>query len=81
MAKDYEFEILYRLGKVNMVADALSLKSTGSSGRDMCMRISIDSPLLDLIRVDKKKELRRINGKSRGSWVRLIGFSPIVRDC
>ena len=41
MVKDYDCEILYDLGKVNVAADAL---------RGMCIRIAIDSLLLDLIR-------------------------------
>ena len=48
--KDYDYEILYHPGKVNMVADALSCKSAGSSTPVTCMRISVDSPLVSLIR-------------------------------
>ena len=50
VVKDYDCEILYHPGKVNVVADSLSHKSAGSLVGDMCMRISIGSPLLDLIR-------------------------------
>ena len=48
VVKDYDCEILYHLGKANMVADALSRKSAGSSVESICMRIVIDSLLLEL---------------------------------
>ena len=40
---DYDCEIIYHLGKVNVVVDALSRKSAGSSVQVTCMRISVDS--------------------------------------
>ena len=50
VVKDYDCEILYHPGKANVVTDALSRKSTGSSIREMYMRIYIHSLLLGLIR-------------------------------
>ena len=50
VVKDYDCEILYHPGKANMVADALSRKSDRSSVGEMCMKISVDSPLLCLVR-------------------------------
>ena len=50
LVKDYDCEILYHLGKANVVTDALSRKSVGSSVGVSCMKISVDSPLLGLIR-------------------------------
>ena len=55
MVEDYDYEILYHPGKENVVSDALSLKSAGSLARDMYMRISIGSALLDLIRRAQSK--------------------------
>ena len=52
VVKDYNCEILYHLGKANVVVDALSCKLTSSSVGSLGMRISIDSQLLDLIRED-----------------------------
>ncbi|KAL7601481.1 hypothetical protein Lser_V15G23980 [Lactuca serriola] len=48
--KDYDSEIIYHLGKENVVVDALIRKLAGSSDWASCMRISVDSPLLELIR-------------------------------
>ena len=66
MAKDYDCEILYYPGKVNVVTGALSHMSASSLVRSLCMRISIDSPLLNLIREAKvegvKKEARANQG-------------------
>lgn len=50
VVKDYHCNIFFRPHKVNVVVDALSCKSDGSSVGDICMRIFIDSPLLGFIR-------------------------------
>ena len=48
--KDSDCEILYHLGKANMVADALSCKVAGFPIRNKCLRITVISPLLDMIK-------------------------------
>ena len=63
VAKDYECEILYHPGKENVVADALSRKSVGSSYGVSCMRISVDSSLLRLIREARVEGVREENWK------------------
>ena len=63
MFKDYDYGILYHPGKANVVADALNRKSARPSAGDMCMRISIDSPLLDLISEAQAKGVRKENWK------------------
>ncbi|KAI3691539.1 hypothetical protein L2E82_49904 [Cichorium intybus] len=48
--KDYDCEIHYHPGKANVVADALSRKASGAPLRGVCLRITIVTPLLELIR-------------------------------
>ena len=61
MVKDYDYEILYHPVKENVVADALSLKSTGPSVEVACIRISVDSPLEGLIREAQTEGVREEN--------------------
>ena len=58
---DYDCKILYHPGKANVDADALSRKSGGSSAGDMCMRISIDSLILYLIRGEQIEGVKNEN--------------------
>ena len=48
VVKDYDCEILYHLGKANVVADALSRKA--ASIRDIYLRMTVVTPLLEQIR-------------------------------
>ena len=50
MVKDYDCEILYHPGKANVVADALSRKAVAASIRDICLRMTVITPLLEQIR-------------------------------
>lgn len=50
VVNDYDCNILYHPGKENVVSDALSPKLARSSDRGKCMRISVDSLRLRLIR-------------------------------
>ena len=59
MLKDYDCEILYHLGKANVVADALSRKKVGSPIRDICMRMTVTSPLLDMIKDAQVEEVKK----------------------
>jgi len=58
VVKDYDCEILHHPGKSNVVADALSRKSTGSSTSAICMRIFVDSPIVGLIREAQAEGMR-----------------------
>ena len=59
--KDYDCEILYHPGKANEFVDALSHKSAGSSTPASCMRISVDSPHVSLIRDAQVEGMRPEN--------------------
>ncbi|XP_052620984.1 uncharacterized protein LOC111890008 [Lactuca sativa] len=50
VVNDYNCDILYHSAKANVVVDALSCKSAGSSTPTTCIRISVDSPLVSLIK-------------------------------
>ena len=50
MVKDYDCEILYHPGKANVVADALSRRAESAPIRDICMRLTVMTPILDTIR-------------------------------
>ena len=63
MLKDYDYEILYHPGKANVVADALSRKATGWSIRVICMRVTVSSPFIDMIREAQVEEVKKENWK------------------
>ena len=50
VVKDYDFEIMYHLGKANVVTDALSRKAANTPIRDQCLWMIIVLSLLDLIK-------------------------------
>lgn len=53
VAKDYQHEILYHLGKANIVANALSHKEVRAPIRDIYLRTTITSLILDFIREEE----------------------------
>ena len=63
MVKDYDCKILYHPGKENVIVDALSHMLASSSVRSLCIRISINSPLLYLIREAQAKGVKKHNWK------------------
>ena len=50
VVKDYDCEILYHLEKANVVGDALIWKVVTTPIRDMCLRMTMVTPLLEQIR-------------------------------
>ena len=61
VVKDYDCEILYHPSKANVVADALIRKPAGYFVMVTCMRISMDSPLVGLIREAQTEGVRAEN--------------------
>ena len=64
--KDYDCEILYHPGKDNVVADALSRKPTISPPLEMCLRMTVVSPLIEMIRSAQEEGLKEENYKGGG---------------
>ena len=77
MVKDYDCEILYHPGKANVVVDALSRKAESAPIRDICMRMTVMTPVLDIIREARVEAVRPENRKRE----RVIGqVSEFVTD-
>ena len=84
MLKDYHCEILYHPGKANVVADALSRKATHPPAIATCLRLTVVTPLIEMIRKAqiegrKKKNhkgerlrgyYKKLRQDSRGLWTR-----------
>ena len=50
VVKDYDCEILYHPGKANVVADALSRRAESAPIRDVYLRLTVMTLVLDTIR-------------------------------
>ena len=74
MVKDYDCDIRYHLEKANIVADALSRKMTSAPIRDLCLRMIITSPLLDLIKDVKFMGLKEGKWKKQKTMVQIPSF-------
>ena len=68
MPTDYDCDILYHLGKANMVADALRRKTAGSPIGNICTRMTVIPPLLDMIKEAQVKRLKKENWKIEKIW-------------
>ena len=77
MVKDYDCEILYHPRKANVVADDLSRKTASASIRDVCLRMTVISPLLDMIKEAQVEGLKRENRKIERIQGKIMLF---VRD-
>ena len=77
MVKDYDCEILYHPRKANVVADTLSRKTASVLTKDVCLRITVISPLLDMIKEAQVEGLKKENWKTERIWGQIPLF---VRD-
>ena len=48
--KDYNYEILYQLGKAIVVVDALRRRAVSAPIQDVYMRMVVMTPVLDIIK-------------------------------
>ena len=69
VVKDYDCEILYHLRKANAVADALNRKAVASPIRDICLRMTVITPLLERIREAQVKGMK----EERQKYEHIIG--------
>ena len=67
VVKDYDCEILYHPGKANVMADALSHKAAPI--RDICLRMTVVTPLLERIREAQQEVMKEEHRKSE----RIVG--------
>ena len=59
MVKDYDCDILYYPGKANVVVDALSCKAASTPIRDICLRMTVTSSLVDMIKGERVEGLKK----------------------
>ena len=78
MVKDYDCEILYHPGKANVVVDALSHKTVSAPIRDVCLRKTMISPLLDITKEARVEGLKGTTGRSSGFGGKLRFLFEIV---
>ncbi|XP_052621421.1 uncharacterized protein LOC128127106 [Lactuca sativa] len=63
--KDYDREILYHPWKANMVADAFICKAAATLIRNVCMRMTVITPLLEQIREAHIEDMKEKHRKSK----------------
>ncbi|KAJ9552642.1 hypothetical protein OSB04_016687 [Centaurea solstitialis] len=64
VVKDYDCEILYHPVKANVVADALSRNPIDQPIRGLCLRMTVMTPLLELIGKAQEEAVLDVNAKS-----------------
>ena len=79
MVKDYDCEILYHLGKANVLADVLSCKVVTVPIRDVCLRMTVINPLLEQIRVAQVDPMKVEDQKSESIMGQVASFDYDIR--
>lgn len=49
IVKDFDGEVIYYSGKANAIIDALSLKLAREQLQELCLRITVFTPLFELL--------------------------------
>ena len=74
VVKDYDSEILYHLGKTNVVANALSRRVVSTLIQNLCFRVTVVTPVLEMIRVAQSEAIKEENWKSEQAVCQLSAF-------
>ena len=56
--KDYDCEIFYHLGKANVVANALSWRVVSAPIQDVCLRMAVMTPVLEIIKEAQSEAIK-----------------------
>ena len=64
VVKDYDCENLYHLGKANVIADTMSRRAVSAPIRDMYMRMTMMTPVVDTMLEAQVVAVRPENHKS-----------------
>ena len=80
--KDCDYEILYRPGKANVVAEAVSQNTASTPTQNLCLALTIVSLLLDIIKGDQADAFKEENKKKASVlWVRFLLLTSTVEGC
>ena len=58
VVKDYHCEILYHPSKANVVVDKLSRKKISAPIKDPCLRMTVITPILEMIKRSRMRQSR-----------------------
>lgn len=70
VVKGYECEILYHPGKANIVADTLNRKATSMPMKRICLRMTVITLVLEIIKQAQNEAVKKENRKRE----RIVGY-------